>query len=288
MASAAIDRARDFMLRNARLLERRLFAFHFEDEPAAPAIAALAAYQNADGGFGAGLEPDKRDPASQPVDVQFALETLDGLAAVAGPMVMRACDWLMTVSTDEGGVPFALPSANASPHAPWWGVDEAAPPARVNPTAAIAGVLIKHGVAHPWVERASAFCWRGIDAGSTSEFHDLMPAIAFLEHATDRPRAQAALEGVAKVISAPGVVALDADATGYVHKPLEWAPAPASFCRRLFDNAVIETHLDALAAAQQDDGGWPISWAAISPGVELEWRGVVTLQALRRLRAYGR
>jgi len=288
MASTTVDRARDFMLRNGRLLERRLFAFHFGDVPAAPAIAALAAHQNADGGFGAGLEPDKRDPASQPVDVQFALETLDGLGAVAGPMVMRACDWLMTVSTAEGGVPFALPSVNASPHAPWWGVEEAAPPARLNPTAAIAGVLLKHGVAHPWVERASAFCWRQIEAGSTSEFHDLMPTLAFLEHAPDRPRAQAALEGIAKVISAPGVVALDVEATGYVHKPLEWAPAPTSFCRRLFDDAVIEAHLDALAARQQDDGGWPISWAAISPGVELEWRGVVTLQALRCLRAYGR
>ena len=67
--SDVVNRAHDFMLRNARLLERRLFEATWTGGPSAAVVAALAAYQNADGGFGAGLEPDKRDPASQPVDL---------------------------------------------------------------------------------------------------------------------------------------------------------------------------------------------------------------------------
>ncbi len=229
MSPDQISAARTFVLCNGRLLERRMFAFHFDGGPARAAISALAAFQNPDGGFGAGLEPDKRDPASQPVDVQFALEILDALEVRNEPMILRACEWLSSISAGDGGVPFALPSVNAAPHAPWWTVGEAAPAAQINPTAAIAGLLLKHGVVHPWLEQASAFCWRSIEAGVRAEFHDLMPIIGFLQHAADRARADAALAEIADMIAAPGVVALETDAQGYVHKPLEWAPRPAVF-----------------------------------------------------------
>src|SRR5689334_19328631 len=75
-AAEAIDGRRilatasDFLWRNARLLERHLFAYHFADGSSDPVRAALRAYQNADGGFGQALEPDKRCPDSQPIDVE--------------------------------------------------------------------------------------------------------------------------------------------------------------------------------------------------------------------------
>ena len=55
-----------------------------------------------------------------------------------------------------------------------------------------------------------------------------------------------------------------------------------------FEDTVIEEHLDAFAARQQEDGGWAISWPAVSPACELEWRGFLTVAALLLLRAYGR
>ncbi len=278
--------ARDFLLRNARLLERRRFAAEFEGAPATAVVAALAAYRNADGGFGSGLEPDKRDPASQPVDVQFALETMDEAGAPDRGMALSACDWLMTVSTPEGGVPFALPSVNDFPRAPWWDC-EANPPANLNPTAAILGVLLTHRIEHGWIGPASAFCWEAIAKIDRTEFHELVPVLAFLAHAPDRARANRALRDVLDRIAAPGGVEHDPDAVGYVHLPLEWAPSPDSPCRTLFSDGVIERHLKALAAKQQSDGGWPISWDPISPAVALEWRGVRTLATLRTLRAYG-
>ena len=281
-----LSKARDFILRNARLLERRRFAAQFEGAPAASVVTALAAYRNTDGGFGAALEPDKRDPASQPVDVQFALETMDGVGAFDRQIALGVCGWLARVSTAEGGVPFALPSVNDFPHAPWWDC-EANPPANLNPTAAILGVLLKHRVEHGWIGRATAFCWDAIAKIDRTEFHELMPVLAFLEHAPERARADKAMAQVLERIAAPGGVENDPDAGGYVHKPLEWAPTPDSPCRKLFADATIDKHLKALAAKQEADGGWPISWDPISPGVELEWRGIVTLLALETLRAYG-
>jgi len=84
------------------------------------------------------------------------------------------------------------------------------------------------------------------------------------------------------------VVALDPGAEGEVHTPLDFAPDPDSLARRLFDEAMIEAHLDHLAAGQADDGGWTFNWLAWSPVAATEWRGSVTIDALRTLRANGR
>lgn len=293
-ASSTVERASDFVWRNARLLDRQRFAHRFQGGLAAPVIAALGAYQNADGGFGNALEPDKRCPDSQPVDVEVALRVLDELddnadwrGVLWAALIEPVLDFLAGITTPEGGVPFVLPSVRAYPRAPWWDAEDH-PPASANPTAAIAGLLLKHRVRHPWVERASDYCWRTISEGATEEVHELATMLTFLETAPDRPRAERELVRIAERIFAARLVELDPEATGYVKKPLDWAPTPASWCCRLFDDRVIASHLDALAARQQPDGGWTISWPPVSPACELEWRGYVTVEALKTLRAYGR
>lgn len=292
MNSASFDRAQDFIWKNARLLERFVFANQLGGGPVQPALAALKAYQNPDGGFGNALEPDKRCPDSQPVDVERALMLLDQLGVLGDNLVCRdlvlpACEFLTSIATLEGGVPFALPSVNRYPHAPWWGTPDT-PPADLNPTAGIVGLLLKYRISHPWVEQAAAYCWPAIEASETDQFHTLMPVITFLQHAPDRERAQRALDRIAARLRRPGVVEMDPAAGGYVQMPLDWAPTPDAFCHRLFDDATLARHLDALEARQRPDGGWPISWDPISPAVELEWRGIRTLDALTTLRAYGR
>ena len=286
--TAAIDRAHDFILRNARLLERRMFEALWTSGPAAPVVSALAAYQNADGGFGCGLEPDKRDPNSQPVDLQIALECLDMVGEAPPEMIARACDWLAAAATPQGGLPFALPSVNGFPHAPWWEVPAGPGPASLNPTAAITGLLLKSGAAHPAVDRAAAFCWTAVEATDSTDFHDVMPILTFLAHAPDRARAEAAIDALKARVGAPGVVTLDTEAEGYVQKPLDFAPSPQSPLAGLFPAEIIDRHLDALAARQAEDGGWPLNWDSVGPGATLEARGMVTLKALATLRAWGR
>jgi hypothetical protein len=272
------------------LLDRRRFAYHFLGASSAPVVAALAAYQNDDGGFGNALEPDKRCPDSQPIDVETALKVLDDLedeGVWRGPLVERALDFLTTITTAEGGIPFALPTVRAYPRAPWWEADDD-PPASPNPTASVLGLLLKHRVRHPWVDRATDYCWRAISEGSTEEVHELAAILLFLENAPDRPRAEREFARIGERLFAAHLVELDPNATGYVKKPLDWAPTPTSWCRRLFRDDAIAANLDALATRQQPDGGWTISWPPVSPLCELEWRGYVTVDALKTLRAYGR
>src|SRR5512138_3924410 len=101
------ERAEEFIWHNARLLERRQFDYHFRSGSPQAVLSALLAYQNEDGGFGNALEPDIRCPDSQPVPTQHALEVLDTIS-FDERLAQRICDFLLSITTEEGGVPFVL------------------------------------------------------------------------------------------------------------------------------------------------------------------------------------
>jgi hypothetical protein len=285
MFSSTIDTARDFMLRNARLLERQLFLHLFDGAPREAVLAALRAYQNLDGGFGNGLEADKRCWFSQPVDVEVAFNILDMIDAFDDPMVWRACDYLQTITTPEGGVPFAVKGVETAPRTPWWEASDP-PQAAINPTGRLAGLLLKHGIHHPWLERASAFLRPAIEASTSCHFHDVIEIVPFLQYAPDRAWAEAQMEALRTRLAQSDDVALDPAAQGYAQFPIDFAPSPDHPLRGLFSQELIDLHLKALAARQQPDGGWPVTWQPVGPGAEMEWRGWATLMALRTLKAY--
>jgi hypothetical protein len=280
-----LESAQTFILSNARLLERRLFAFLFQQGEPDQVRTALLAYQNADGGFGNALEPDKRTASSQPVDQEFALGVLDNIGFDTR-IALQVCDFLQTITTTEGGVPFVLPTVRDAPRAEWWNTDQDAPPASINPTASIAGLLHKYQIQHPWLNRATDYCWQYIEHLQISSGHDFLCIQSFLEHVADRERAERAFERISVQLIEGGHITYDPSASGYVFMPLVYAPSPQNLAHRLFDTATIQTHLDALANKQQMDGGWPISWPPVSPACELEYRGIVTLNALKTLKAY--
>lgn len=277
-------RAKRFFLTDARLLERHLFHYLFEDGPREAVLRALNAYRTGEGGFAYGLEPDKRSSHPQPIDQEQALRVL----ADTGPdeaALEVLLDFLPRITTSERGVPFTLESVNDAPRAGWWDAGPN-PPAALNPTASIAGLLHGLGVAHPWLDAATTFVWAGLETLTESDPHTLLSVRFFLDDVPDRDRAERLLERLGDEFRRH--TAFDPDAEGYVHPPYAFAPTPASLAARLYDDALMEHHLDALEARQQPDGGWPIAWPAVSPGSELEYRGIVTLNALKTLRAYGR
>jgi hypothetical protein len=284
-AREVFQRAEEFIWKNARLLERRLFAYHFKGGSGDAVLAALEAYQNEDGGFGNALEPDIRCPDSQPVPVQHALEFMDEAGIVDENAVRAACDFLTSITTEEGGVPFVLPTVRDYPRAPWWNCEDR-PPASLNPTAGLVGLLYKIGIEHPWRDRAAEYCWSKIPGLQTEEMHELGSVFTFLQHAPDRKQADAEFERLARHLLSSGLVA-GLDSTDYARKPLDWAPTPDHPLRPYFDEKLIRTNLETLAAGQQEDGGWTIPWPPVSPLCEMEWRGWVTLGALKTLRANG-
>src|SRR5688572_12186347 len=98
--SGVFARAEGFIWKNARLLDRRLFAYQFKGGSAGEVLTALRAYRNEDGGFGNALEPDIRCPDSQPVPVQHALEIMLEVGHDE-EMVRGACGYLASITTEE-------------------------------------------------------------------------------------------------------------------------------------------------------------------------------------------
>ena len=282
--------ARDFILRQGRLLERRLFATCFEGTPASGVVDALRGYRNDDGGFGHGLESDKRCPASLPIDVEVALQALVAAGTADQALVISACDYLAKVATGVsrgGAVPLAFPVIEAYPRAEHW-TDWTYEPA-LNPTAGLVGLLRQLQVDHAWVDEAAAWCWGQLaTAELPADAHALREVLVFLEHAPERDRADAIAGRVRDQLATASWFRLDPDDSGYGLSPLSIAPAADSRWRVLFTEDVLNAHLDRLQRDQQLDGGWQITWEPPSDAARLEWRGAVTLDALRTLVSYGR
>jgi hypothetical protein len=296
MNAPDFDAAAAFVAANARVVDRRRFGRLFGGDDAQPVRDAVAAYRNEDGGFGHALEPDCRAPGSQPLAVEMALRIMAETDAWDDALVRGACDWLTAVAPAEGGAAGAEPSLSGWPHAPWW-VPEDGHPASVIATGLIAGTLHAREVSHPWLDRAAELMWTRIDAlarsggaglqGGPGGEYEMLGVLAFLQHVPDRDRAHELFGRVGPLIIERNMVALEPGAPGEVHYPLDFAPEPDSLARELFDDPTIKAHLDHLAQAQRDDGGWTFNWLAWSPAAERDWRGFLTVDALRMLRANG-
>jgi hypothetical protein len=288
MTDDTFTRARDFLLREGRLLDRRLFATLFEGADPSGVVDVLRGYQNPDGGFGHGLEPDKRCPDSLPIDVEKAFSAMATAGRHDETMVRRACDWLASVAAPDGAVALSFPVMEGYPRAEHWSEWTYAP--GFNPTAGLAGLLHRMAIDHPWLDRATDWCWaaldRAVDDGFPEDVHAMAEAMVFLEHVPDRPRAETFIPKVGEWLPKLNWYKADAADPGYGVTPLDLAPTPDSLWHRLFAAGVVEGHLKRLRGEQQPDGGWPITWEPPGMASTLEWRGIETLRALRILAAY--
>lgn len=283
--ASTFSTAREFLLREARLLERRLFAALFEGGPADAVVDALRGYRNADGGFGHGLEPDKLCPASLAIDVEFALLAMDAAGCPDRELIRGACGFLAGISVD-GAVPLAAPIIEKYPRAVHWSDWTYRP--NVNPTAGLTGLMHRFGAEHAWIEHATRWCWAALETELPLDAHAFGEALVFLEHAGDDERAARLASTFTAHLPRLAHFRLDAADPGYGVTPLHYAPTPQSRWRAMFSDATVAAHLDRLEADQQSDGGWAITWEPPSRAATLAYRGIETLRALRVLRAYGR
>lgn len=278
-----------------------------ERGPADDVRGALAAYRNEDGGFGHALEPDCRAPQSSALATWTALEVLREIDAPADdPLVQGGVGWLVaqvaTLVDDGPGWVFLPPEAQHHPHAPWW--DQGVPGQlaetfndfRINPRASIVALLWHWSDLVPpeLLDRsanASQDAIRNRLRGNA--IHDHIAAARFAgEAAVPDDYRELAATFLGDVLP-HRVATLPEQLDGYVLSALDVAPTSTSrFAALLHEECAVA--LDHLVAAQQDDGGWPLtwSWAETDPTAwalaEREWRGIVTLESVLRLRAHGR
>ncbi|MEU1727622.1 hypothetical protein [Nonomuraea sp. NPDC005692] len=143
--------------------------------------------------------------------------------------------------------------------------------------------------AHPWLERATRYCLDAIQAlDERPHAYVLSFAVRFLDavHRT-RPEAAGLLKRLSVHIPEDGRVPVEGGTAEERLHPLDFAPYPGRPARELFAPEVIAADLDRLAGTQQQDGGWVVDYAQISPAGALEWRGAATVRAVEILRRNG-
>ena len=290
-----LSAAYEFMATHARVLDRRrLELLDGQSDPTA-ALAALDGYGNRDGGFGWGLEPDLRAPESQPGASHHAFEVLEGIAPATAPQAVALCDWLESISLADGGLPMALHLSTTAGSGPWWAsADPSVSSLQITSVvAAAAHRVARHDSAvaeHRWLAQATDFCLTTIEQLDRDPFaYELAFSVGFLDALHDsRPReAEALLDRLREFVPADGKVAVKGGTENETLHPLDLAPYPDRPARNLIADDVIAADLERLASLQQDDGGWIVDYAPISPAGALEWRGYATVSAIDILRRNG-
>lgn len=109
--------------RNGRNVEVSWWKYLFEEGSQDEAAAALKAYQNQDGGFGKGLEPDCSNPYSTPAATYMAYTRLlsVGCDKKEHPMIQGIMKYVEeTEYFTEHGWCWSIPSNNKYPCQPWY------------------------------------------------------------------------------------------------------------------------------------------------------------------------
>ncbi|MEM7312474.1 MAG: hypothetical protein AAF497_04915 [Planctomycetota bacterium] len=154
------NKARDFILCNSRMIERRLFDYHFQDGTNEGVYHAVYAYRNRDGGMGHGMEPDTASPESQPLFTIMALEALDEAGCLTAEMIEQDFMPYFESVTIDGGIPWMLNPTGDYPRATHF--ENLNVRGALSTTAPLLGLLEKYQVESPWKSRAEEFVWKEI------------------------------------------------------------------------------------------------------------------------------
>jgi hypothetical protein len=296
LSNSGVHRACAFVEGEGRALEGALLRYDLGTGSAEAVLTALAAYQNPDGGFGHGLEPDMASPASSALATSVGLRLLRHLDAGGGhPMVKAALDWLeRTFDWDEGVWPIITAAVDEAPHAPWWAwskdLAENWNGFRFNPSAELLGYLYGYRaqVAPELLTAAEAQMQRTIaDTEIIEGAYDLKCAVRLAE----TPGVPDDLRQPLTELVIRSAITHDPDD---VHFPaLQLAPTPKSLLATPLAERIAPA-ADTLIASQQEDGGWLLFWdwsfvdAKAWAKAKRDWRGWLTREAIEALRAHGR
>ncbi|NLE43139.1 MAG: hypothetical protein GX620_00330 [Chloroflexi bacterium] len=296
LSREAFNRARGFIFTHAREVDMRLFEYYFERGSAEAVLNALAHYQNDDGGFGHGLEPDFRLSASSPMATSVALQyCVEVEAGLQSEILKGAIDYLVASYDGENGYwPFAPLEVNEEPHAPWWHASAVTPPTEPrwsNPSAELAGYILRYADLAP----------RAFVAGITERIRRNLQVIDRVDGLYNMMCWQRAVPAfppdLVELVEARVSAGLEAlrpisqNTLGEIR--IFWlVPRPDVLCASLIPE-VVDDLLAAEIGRQAKDGGWWPTWdwgqyEDAWQVARVEWAGRKTVECLRALSLFKR
>ena len=302
LSREAQAQARAFIFEHGRPLEQAKYTVIFEHSPVERIWDALAAFQNADGGFGHGMEPDLRLPDSSALATTVGLQVLREFGASPDhPLVQGAMRYLVaTYDAATEAWPIIPPTANEAPHAPWWLYDEVVAERwggfLANPRAEIVGYLhdyAEHAPSAPRDHLTDAQLGHLSAHAESLEMHEILCYVRLAESKSLPIETKRRLTSMLAPVVDRSVVR-DPESWGlYGLMPIEVVQGSESLFAGLLAD-VVSPNLDYEIAQHAEDGIWlpRWDWAGLYPEdweqAKQDWSGWLTMRMLTILKRFER
>lgn len=293
LSASAFDISTKYILNNGRYLEKLLFGHHFISPCPEKIIKAFKMYQNKDGGYGNGIEPDFRMPFSSPMGTSIAIGNLLAFDSFpeAQEQIQNAVQYLESTYNETlmGWEPVSK-SVNLFPHAPWWHHTEMPNRINGNPTAELIGYMLRYEkyVTQLDLEMLKEKMIQNFLDAEVFEEHELFCYIRLYNQLSDVDQARMLTQ---LQVAYKALVNLN---------PEEWmayVPYPLKFIKLAEKSIFEETNLaieenvnffiDQLTEVGCITPNW--NWGAYPSEWDIakrEWTGILTLDALLTLKKY--
>lgn len=299
-----------WIYRNARPLDLARWQYHFENGSREAVLAALAAYQNADGGFGNALEPDQWNPNSSPYVTGVAVNLLEEIefrdhdhALVRG--ILR---YLESTPDFDGNLWASIVDTNNDyPHAPWWA--DRSYDWGYTPTALLAGFILFYASPNaPIYQKAEKIAGAAIETylhgkmangeaynrvRREAEIACLHKMLTFLEGSPAGRKYDIA--EIENFLGGQAQLFIEKDASRwntYCWKPSVFVRSPDSIYYP-GNEAAIAIELDYILNKRNPAGIWDITWEWGAYEKEFAvaenwWKANIIIENLRLLKSFGR
>ncbi|RBP95812.1 hypothetical protein DFO70_102137 [Cytobacillus firmus] len=294
--------------RNARPLESALWSYHFEDRKDEGVIKCLEAFQNDDGGFGHGIEPDFWSAHSSPMASWAAGQILMDIEAEPElNVVQKLVNYLEHSYMHEKKMWLSvMPSNNEYPHAPWWHWTESVQENWFyNPSAELAGFLLHWStpgssaaeIGWEMIKNAADYLMEAdeMDRHEINNFQQLVKLMSKQETEFDS-RIKYPLKHTAEKVNALAYKAAGKNkrdwGLGYTATPLDFAEHPENSLSMKF-GTLIDDNLDFYIEQISNEGTWDISWSWGQFDNEFQiarnhWKGILAVKRYKILYSFGR
>jgi hypothetical protein len=295
-----ITNVRTYLVTNARPLDLALYDFRFNKGHQEAVVDALVSYQNPDGGFGKGIEPDFQLPDSSALGTTLAFQYLNKLETNEDTEFIRqGIHYLIqTYDHQKNGWNIVPKEVDNYPHAPWWGYKTAtAGFGWGNPAAEILGYLLQHRTIVKNDDLLDTLTNRALQRLhelteiDKPDFHEFLCYIRLYQHADNELQSQI-YDKLAGLIKEAASINPN-EWNSYVATPLTFVKSPDSPFVYLFDREVIKANLDHLKQSIVDGNHWeptwdwgdayPEAWAQ----AKRTWSGKLTVENMLVLQAFG-
>jgi hypothetical protein len=290
-----------YMNTEARPLERSIFNYYFNESDGTDILDSLESFQNADGGFGQGIEPDFKLIKSSPMATSIGLRYLSRIdnSDRAQNMIAKAIRYLESTFDSNRNGWYSVPSdVNNYPHAPWWKFRSDIHMTVIdyswgNPTAELIGYLYKYKKYLKNLDIYSLIDYAITSLNERTEFkseHEIYCYIHMYNNIDKEFSTQ--IEDALKLAVSQLININQSQWINYVPTPLKFITMDSINFFGIEDK-FIDFNLDYLIEKLQKNGKILPNWQWDKYLEEwevskIEWMGILTLEALLSLLKFNR